>query len=230
MDKDNKTTSSSTPLNGSSGLSKLSIFIGAFIAFMTLISLIILGYSVENYNSINTMDSCTNPAVVVSPNPKVSLPDATCNPVCNFQSYPTDAERKSRFTSQVLQSLMGDMYVTLNTVSNTNTLISTNQGAINLAQQKLCDLTNATNTVNTIFQYNPPNLTRIITTVPDQNGKYAGCTTLPTTVPSYDYLIRGESYYGQVTLLGKNYYGSYVPIFDMYTSIIIGAYFTGAPL
>ena len=82
MDKDNKTTSSSTPLNGSSGLSKLSIFIGAFIAFMTLISLIILGYSVENYNSINTMDSCTNPAVVVSPNPKVSLPDATCNPVC----------------------------------------------------------------------------------------------------------------------------------------------------
>ena len=125
---------------------------------------------------------------------------------------------------------MGDMYVTLNTVTNTNTLISTNQGAINLAQQKLCDLTNATNTVNTIFQYNPPNLTRIITTVPDQNGKYAGCTTLPTTVPSYDYLIRGESYYGQVTLLGKNYYGSYVPIFDMYTSIIIGAYFTGAPL
>lgn len=98
-------------------------------------------------------------------------------------------------------------------------------------QPRLIELTTAfSGIVFTFFTCVDTVFTRTATTLKDQSGNYVIGSILPNTSPAYAPLLNGETYVGQVTLYGSNYFAYYIPIVDAITSSIIGAYFIATPL
>ncbi|HEY1080389.1 MAG TPA: Cache 3/Cache 2 fusion domain-containing protein, partial [Bdellovibrio sp.] len=78
----------------------------------------------------------------------------------------------------------------------------------------------------TIFVRNDKDFVRISTNVIKDDGSRAVGTNLSPEGPAYKALIKGESFFGQATILGKPYFTGYVPIFSK-DKEVIGAWYVG---
>lgn len=83
--------------------------------------------------------------------------------------------------------------------------------------------------VATVFVRGSEGFQRISTNVKTQDGNRAVGTFLATDSPAYGALARGEAYYGQATLFGKEYVTGYYPVHDP-AGTTIGALFVGVPM
>jgi hypothetical protein len=78
----------------------------------------------------------------------------------------------------------------------------------------------------TIFVKNGPDYVRIATNVKKDDGSRAIATILDPKGKAIAAISRGESFYGEVDILGKPYVTGYEPIKDQQGSII-GVYYVG---
>jgi len=112
-----------------------------------------------------------------------------------------------------------------------NIIVSQNLGDITFenVQNNLINFTIASQgNVYTIFtRTDPTTFTRTATTVVKQDGTYAVNSTLSTTSPAYQLLLKGLPYSGEVVLYDKTYFTYYFPIFEPSTGFVIGAFFIG---
>jgi cache 3/cache 2 fusion protein len=68
---------------------------------------------------------------------------------------------------------------------------------------------------------------RQATTTKNGEGSRALWTELDITNPAFVKLIKGEAYYGELTISGTTYEAGYEPIIHAPTGTILGAYFVG---
>ena len=69
---------------------------------------------------------------------------------------------------------------------------------------------------------------RVATTLKKEDGSSAVGTAMDQKNPAFAKLNKGEAYYGEATIFGKNYDAGYEPIKDA-SGAVIGAYFVGYP-
>jgi len=110
-----------------------------------------------------------------------------------------------------------------------NILITKNQGSLSFEnyQPIIFSLSNKTQLVYTLFTRSGDEFIRTSTSVLEENNKYAVGTLLLHDNPAYQPILNGKSYNGGVLLFNTNYYASYTPIFDSFTGLVIGIYFSG---
>ena len=80
--------------------------------------------------------------------------------------------------------------------------------------------------VATIFVKAGNAYVRVATTVKKEDGSSAVGTALDAMSPAVAKINKGEAYYGDATIFGKNYDAGYEPIKDA-SGAVIGAYFVG---
>lgn len=109
-------------------------------------------------------------------------------------------------------------------------LLTQNQGSLTtLNYQNIIELFQVVNFYNswTLFTRSGDEFIRTATLITDETGKYAIGTTLEHDSPAYKLLLNGDSYNGETILYSYVYFSSYVPVFDSFTGLVIGAYFAG---
>ena len=104
-----------------------------------------------------------------------------------------------------------------------------NGQSINGRFEYIDQLTQDMNLVATVFAKDGDNYVRVLTTVKDAKGERAVGTTLDTGGAAYEAIQKGNSYYGEATILGGQYMTGYAPMFDS-NQQIIGIYFVGIPM
>jgi hypothetical protein len=153
----------------------------------------------------------------------------TCGGSCSNGNI-TYVSGQSSVNYFLLYYMVGSVRSLYDTTTGNSTLLSYNQGPLTEIQPILRNMTALTNATYSVFQYSSKptaSFERITTTLPQQNGQYALCTTLSTPSPAYLPLTMGKSYSGQVTIYGQAYYALYVPIFDAFAKALIGSLFVG---
>lgn len=150
-----------------------------------------------------------------------------------FVAYPID----SVVTNSVPDILVnGNLLLSVITgpvfqVTTTNTLVTKNQGDISFQnyEEILINLTSQCQCEFTLFSRSGNDFIRTATTIVDESDNYAVETTLSRDSHAYEPILNGESYTGEVILFDNPYYSSYSPIFDSFTGLVIGIYFSGYP-
>jgi len=118
------------------------------------------------------------------------------------------------------------------TINSAGVLVTKNQGdLITSTYQPILEIIDrfVTNS-NTLFKKEGDDFIRVATTLLADNNTFAVGYPLVRTSPAYLPLLEGKSYEGYVVLFGFNYYAKYTPIFDSFTGLVLGAYFSGYPL
>ncbi|NTJ41332.1 methyl-accepting chemotaxis protein [Agrobacterium larrymoorei] len=95
------------------------------------------------------------------------------------------------------------------------------------------DLVDRTGTANggvaTVFQAQGTDYLRISTNVKKENGERAVGTKLATDHPAYARMAKGEAYFGQASLFGKDYMTGYMPVLSK-AGATVGILFVGVPM
>jgi hypothetical protein len=148
-----------------------------------------------------------------------------------FIAYPLDSVVTSPVkdileNSNILLSVITGPVETGNKV-----LITKNQGSLTYEnyQPILIDLTGQSQCEYTLFTRYGDDFIRTTTSVLDENNEYAVGTSLSRNSPAYERILHGLSYTGEVILFGGPYYSTYSPMFDSFTGLVIGIYFSGYP-
>jgi hypothetical protein len=223
----NKGTASSS---GSSNATGVSMVVQVALVACAVLLVTLLGVTSAGVAGINSIDVCE-----VAPTQNVFLATTSvyggatnCAPACNAVNI-TNLEERAVVNYALLHALFGPFRLVKDSTTAEMVLLSNNQGVISAAQPVTCNFTHSTQTVATVFIYSSGNYTRVVTTVPDELGNYAVCTTLATSSPAYAALERDEEYIGSVTLFGQAYITKYGPIHDASSGERIGALFVGVP-
>jgi methyl-accepting chemotaxis protein len=82
------------------------------------------------------------------------------------------------------------------------------------------DIKSQTSSASTIFQVLPGKLLRVSTNILLQNGNRAVGTYIPSESKVYKTVMRGETYYGRATVVGKEMLTAYKPVKDARGKII----------
>ncbi len=115
-------------------------------------------------------------------------------------------------------------------IGGTNTpVLKTGNSVLNLNSDRMDKFTSITHAVATIFVKKDDDFVRIATSLKKQDGSRALGTLLGKDHPSYNSMMRGESFTGKATLFGKDYMTKYVPIKDD-GGRLIGIFFVGLEL
>jgi hypothetical protein len=189
---------------------------------------ILVGITSAGVAEINSIDVCE---VAPTQNEFLAITSVyggpkNCYPSCNPVDT-TDLEERVILNFALLSSMFGPFRLVKDSTSAEMVLLSNNQGIITAAQPVLCNYTFSTDAVATVFKYTSDQYERVVTTVPDEDGSYAACTTLDTSSAAYTALESNQEYVGTATLFDQSYMTKYAPIFDAATGQRIGALFAG---
>ena len=146
-----------------------------------------------------------------------------------FIAYPLGSVTTSPVPDIVINNTTLLSIITGPVETGNNVLITKNQGSLTYEtyQPILINLTVQSQCVYTLFTRSGNEFIKTSTSVLDENNNYAVGTPLLKTNPAYQSIINGESYNGVVLLFNNNYYANYAPIFDSFTGLVIGIYFSG---
>ena len=83
--------------------------------------------------------------------------------------------------------------------------------------------------VATVFVKDGNNYKRVLTTIKDNQGERVVGTTLDTSGKAYEEIAKGNTYFGEADILGRQYMTGYAPIYDN-NNQVIGSSFVGVPM
>jgi hypothetical protein len=149
-----------------------------------------------------------------------------CSPFCNSVNT-TNLEDRVVLNFALLSSLFGPFRSVRDSTTAEMVLLSNNQGVITGSQPVICNYTFSTDAVATVFKYSSGQYERVVTTVPQEDGTFAACTTLATDSSAYAALENNEEFIGTTTLFNQVYMTKYAPILDASTGQRVGALFVG---
>ena len=149
-----------------------------------------------------------------------------------FISFPLESITTSAVVDVVISNTKLLSVITGPVETGNNVLITKNQGTLSYDtfQPILTNLTIQSQCVYTLFVRTGNDFIRVSTSVEDENGNYVVGTKLSYDSPAYKLILDGQSYNGIVLLFNINYYANYAPIFDSFTGLVIGIYFSGYPV
>ena len=218
------------------------VYCGIMIAILVVTSITLAGLNSGNFacKNFNLAQAQGAPAAAPAGAPAASVCSSgydaatwvmagspACNAGCQLVNA-SDSAARAGLAYALLAGLVGPVRLVRNEAGGM-TLLTRSAGAANGLQPLLCNLTQATGAVASIFQYTAQDFQRVVTTVPTATGGFAVCTMLSRTSPAYSFLVAGGQWVGPTTLFGVSYNTIYGAIMDSTGTGLIGALFVGVP-